>query len=1302
MLKSRIPASALFLLTSLLSFGQDYYFKHVKVEDGLPNNTIFSCSQDKNGFIWIGTKDGLCRFDGHQVRIFEGGYANGRGIAILEDSEGKIWIPTSGGMGCYDPETDELKDAYSTAGTIYNLCEDKRGDIWANTDLQIVRYNKITQETDLYDFKVQQMTQGGLADYKGQIWFSSADGCILKYNQAGDTFDRIEVLGEADKAGGVYPTNIIEGRPGKILIATNTGRLLRFDTVTGNVETLLKDSRNLTINCLLHTSNGNCFVGCLQGLYMYSDFRGFSKVATKSDPHGLSNDNVTCMTEDREGNLWVGTYHGGINMCRNSRNRISQFYSGGPNSITGDIVRTINADTDGNIWVGTEDGGLCRFVLRKRTVEDIAGPNNLKEQNWHSSLLVDGKMWVSTFGNGIYIFDASSGRLTGHKNLPDNRCVYLYKTREGVIYVCTGHGLYQYDSAADSFSPAGNLADVFAHAMCQDSDGTLWVGTFGQGLWYRKMNESAFTRVPDIQSDPKGFQAGIVTSLFEDSNKRLWIATEGHGVCYKDIEKDDGFTSITRAERLPSNIASAVAEDIHGNIWVSTTKGLAQLNPKTARIENIHLDNDNIVGNSYCYSSSYVSPEGRLHFGTFNGMISFNPDQLVDPVVNAPVFITEILSGEGPRATELRSKGKSALSSDIIKVKKRDLSLLTISFAAPCYSNIRTVLYEYNFRHHRKEQRSITSQNQVTYTDLDSGTYTFTVRVLGSQSPNAEKKLILKVIPPVYQSTAAILFYIFAILAMLGTLFVLSRKRFQNQEALQRSEIEAAKQREIYEAKINFFTNITHEIRTPLSLIRMPIEKIIAEKEYTEASKEDILTIEANTSRLLNLVNQLLDIRKIEKREVTPNNSVFDICKLVRKISDYFTPAIKERHIEYTSDIQLRSLSVVSDPDYIEKVLCNLLSNAVKYCENWISLKLEYRKGENRVLVRVSSNGDKITGQDAEKIFEPFYQIRTVNSSLIGSNGTGLGLPYARNLANILGGKLYLETGTNSGYNTFVFELPVTQAAEESEPVAAEPVEENAKNFDTNKHSILVVEDSPEMREYLCKELGKEYNIIDAGNGEEALALMESKKIDLVISDIMMPVMDGCQLCNNIKMNLEYSHIPVILLTAAVGVETRIETLEVGADGYIEKPFSIELLRANISNLFKNREIAYNQFANSPLTHFNSTVVNNIDKEFMDKLHDVVMENISDQSLDIEMLTSLMLTSKSTLYRKVKANIGVNINEYIRICRLKKAAELLASQQYRINEVAYMTGFSSPSYFATSFQKQFQISPSNFVKNLTK
>ena len=439
----------------------------------------------------------------------------------------------------------------------------------------------------------------------------------------------------------------------------------------------------------------------------------------------------------------------------------------------------------------------------------------------------------------------------------------------------------------------------------------------------------------------------------------------------------------------------------------------------------------------------------------------------------------------------------------------------------------------------------------------------------------------------------------------------------------------------------------------------------------------------------------------MEQNEIKLSCLKEDLCEIARKSTRYFEHMAQDQHITLNTEIPDTPLYLMCAKDSIVTIVSNLLSNAVKYGKDIINVKVSASEDNEILYVRVESNGERIPEADKEKIFNIFFQREENKINGRVSQGTGLGLPYARTLANMHNGKLYLDTDIQ-GMNSFVLELPVRQ----EDTLASEPVKPAEKagkeqtGYDSSKHTILLVEDSEEMRDYLADELAEKYNVFAAANGADAMEIIKNEKVDLVVSDIMMPIMDGCELCNHIKNDSDLSHVPVILLTAAIGVEKRIETLEIGADGYIEKPFPIELLMSNISNLFKNREISYKQFMSKPLTHYNSVTASKVDEEYMDKLHDFIMKHISEPDLNIENLTIQLGTSKSSLYRKLKANTGLSINEYIRVCRLKQAAELLSSQKYKINEVAFMTGFSSPSYFATCFQKQFGISPSEFVKNL--
>jgi DNA-binding response OmpR family regulator len=436
----------------------------------------------------------------------------------------------------------------------------------------------------------------------------------------------------------------------------------------------------------------------------------------------------------------------------------------------------------------------------------------------------------------------------------------------------------------------------------------------------------------------------------------------------------------------------------------------------------------------------------------------------------------------------------------------------------------------------------------------------------------------------------------------------------------------------------------------------------------------------------------------MERNEMKLSFIKEDLCTIVKKAISLFEQMAQEQRITMTINIPDNPLEIMCAKDSVLTIITNLLSNAVKYGKEKINVTVECKNGDTAI-VRVDSDGEVIPEFDKERIFQIFFQ-RDVAAK--EGQGTGLGLPYARNLANMHNGKLYLDSNILD-MNSFVLELPVEQT--DSVNIALPPAnpkssERENVEYDNSRHTVLLVEDSEEMREYLADELSEDYNIRTACNGADALEIIRSEKVDIVISDVMMPVMDGCELCNIIKTDSDLSHIPVILLTAVIGNDTRIESLEAGADGYIEKPFPMELLKSNIANLFKNKEISYRQFMNKPLTHYSSVTVNKVDQEYMDKVHDFIMKHIAETDLNIENLTLQLGTSKSSLYRKLKANTGLSINEYIRLCRLKQAAELLSSQKYKINEVAFMTGFSSPSYFATCFQKQFNITPSEFVKNL--
>ena len=842
---------------------------------------------------------------------------------------------------------------------------------------------------------------------------------------------------------------------------------------------------------------------------------------------------------------------------------------------------------------------------------------------------------------------------------------------------------------SDSFAPVHGTDGMDVVNLCEDSTGRIWLGTFGGGITLLDSSYSVITVLePKIR----------VTSLMEDSRHRIWVTTDGDGAFAIDTQnltsyhlaKDNGFS--------PSVTCSA-AEDDEGMIWMSTDNGLVLIDPSDYRIVSTFFMNGENQSMKFIYGAVSPSSTGTVFMGTTSGLLSFTPSKMKSLETDRSIYISSIKGIVGDKVTDLSEDGLSALHTKKIVTSYRDAMSLRIRYSCQNFASPASNQYKYTLSSRNSSVSEVTTERMALFFNVGYGRHVFTVSLVGSDAPESTRSVIIMIRRPFYRSILAIVMMILVMMSLLSALIFNVIRRRRREAMLRRERIEKEKQKELYESKNAFFMNITHEIRTPLSLIKMPLDHMIHTGEY---SRKDLLVIQANTDRLLNLINQLLDIRKFEQNEEKLEFTRYDLCDIVRRTADLFNTMAEDQGVQLNVSLPEGRLEAMCARDSIEKIISNLITNALKYGKDRIDVTLTETVGAEgcaKAVLRVDSNGDPIPERDREKIFGKFVH---------GGKGTGLGLPLARALAEQHEGRLFLdverryEAPSLAGVNSFVFELPLEHPDTISlETTAASQSVDMEQTHNDSRRNVLVVEDNEDFRLYLAESLSKEFNVFTAANGKAAVEKLENRKVDLIISDVMMPVMDGCELCNYVKTTIEYSHIPVLLLTAAVGMETRMATLEVGADGYIEKPFPIELLHATIANLFKNRDIAYQQFSKSPLSHFNGAPTNKVDEELMDRLHAVMLEKMADSSLSINDLSSALNISNSTLFRKIKANTGLNINEYIRLSRLKRAAELLASGKYRVNEVADMVGFASSSYFSSNFQKQFNVSPSTFVKNLS-
>jgi signal transduction histidine kinase/ligand-binding sensor domain-containing protein/CheY-like chemotaxis protein len=1273
-------------------------FRNFSTDDGLPDNSVRAIFQDSDGLIWLCTREGICMYDGLHFKQLEDpscDILDGLAMSLAEDAQHRLWFITTRGIGFHDLTTGETRTVRrSTSGGLVGaagIAVDRNGMVWfANEDI----FYWDPEREVLVDYSPVALFRSNTvaADSNGSVWFLSTSGDLYRFNTINSSFERIR-RGAGERFS---RQDIVSDGAGHILSSAPGGIVLSTDIFT-NATTTLYQTDNGEIRCIVPEPGGRCWLGTDHGIVLVDGDSRRVFTHDRSDPDSIAGEDIWSMLLDRQGNLWAGMFYNGLALHRSPRNLVSRHLgrrSGG--DLPGDMIRPVVAVDDSHILAGAEDGGLALLNLADDTVEDLTfpGPNGapLNVQG----LCLDGNdLWIATFGNGAYRMDFP-GRTIRKNYLSDLSAATIASTRSGDIYLGTTSGLYRYDRTADRFQSCPEFGSSFIHALYEDSRGNLWVGTYGNGLWIGK--DGVYKHIT-LNDKEFGLTSDYITSIREDSRHRLWVLTETGGACFAGLDEiasgNFRFRSLSRRNGLPSSITCCLVEDLDQVLWLTTTHGIVKLDPEDLSIREIYQEEHGGTMNQYSYGSACSTSSGRLFFGSSRGLIGFTPSERSN---RQPLhlFITEI-SANGPNGIySVTEEGKSTLHTQKIRLRYKDISSLTLRYAAPDFQSSRTGLFRTVLEGKRRSIQSYNSSGETTYTDLAPGKYQFRVNGVGARR-DAFRAMDIEIVPPFYRSKLAILLYLLA----LATLLYLAAKQWdffrQLKMTRQVERLQAQTEKELYDAKINFFTNITHEIRTPLSLIKMPLDKIISSGNYTESNRHELLTMQANTDRLLSLTNQLLDLRKMEKMEVKPTFLPHDLAALVRKTCDRFARMAEDQHIQMDISLPETPFMVDCAGEMVDKIVGNLLSNACKYGNGHVRVGLEPLPDGERVRVRVDSDGDRISDYDADQIFEKFYQGRPARQG----KGTGLGLPYARSLAVLHGGSLTLDRSVTD-FNSFVLELPVHQETMVELPTAREKEEseETPAAIDNLLHTVLVVEDDPEMRGYLAKELSEQYNVLVAPNGEDALQLVESQRVDLIVSDIMMPGVDGIALCNRIKSTTEYCHIPVILLTAAVGMETRIDTLEAGADGYIEKPFAIELLLANVANLFKNREIANRQFTQSPLTHFNSMVTGGMDQEFMERLHDTVMKHLAEPDLNIETLTSELGTSKSTLYRKVTANTGLNINEYIRVSRLKKAAEMLSSQKYRISEVAYMTGFSSPSYFATCFQKQFNVSPSAFLKNL--
>ena len=1318
MKKGRIIVLICLFITGVIHC-QDYYFKHFKAEDGLSHNTVLSSIQDKNGFMWFGTKNGLNRFDGSSFRLFQNTpddpkSLQGNYIETLYEFDNALWVGTDNGLYLYNEEEENFELLEGTISkTILDIKNDDEGNLWYIASGSICKFDAIAKQTTIFSVKEDNSSASSIIKTNdNEIWIAATNR-LLHYNKETNSFERI-VLNIEKNIKFPFRINILFNLDDNtILLGTQNHGVLAFDIKekkTKNLISKIKDAiyvRDFALN-----GENELWIATESGIHIYNlrteEYVNLTKNYNNS--YSISDNAVYCLTIDHEGGIWAGTYFGGLNYYSPQYSPFEKFFpKTSENSISGNAVREIHPDKYGNLWIGTEDAGLNKYNPETGFFTNFASKDQggiLSHHNIHGVLPNGDALWVGSFDHGIDVLDIKTNNIIerfntgGANNLIDNFVFSLYQTKAKDIVLVTPSGIQLFNAETKRFFLfEGFPKGIFYTCFFEDNEGGFWAGSYSEGLFFYNPIKKEKRHFVQDKTDPFAISNNHINGIFQDSNKNIWVTTEnglnifdGKKRIQKKYSTKDGF---------PSNAFYSILEENKTALWLTTSSGLVEFNPESDE-KTTYTKVNGLLSDQFNYNSSYKAPDGTMYFGSVNGMISFNPKKFIKNTLSSKVLITELQINNhevlvGAQNSPLK---KSITFLDDLVLKPYE-STFSLDFTTLSFAGSESIEYWYKMEGISNEWISLKKNHKVYFTELPAGDYKFAVKSLNYNGvlSNEFIPLNIKVLPVFWKSKSAYFIYILFCFLFISLAFRFYHKRTVATNNQKIKELSNKKEKEVYQAKIEFFTNISHEIRTPLTLIKSPLDKLIKKVKDIPEIKENLFIMEKNTSRLLDLVNQLLDFRKTEMESLSLTFVETNLSNLIKNTHQRFTEAITDKNIDFELAFEETDVYAYVDAEAIKKILSNLIGNAIKYAKHKIIITL--KTNEEQVLLKIQNDGQLIPAHLHKKIFEPFFRVSEVENQ----TGTGIGLALAHSLTKLHQGDLRLSVEYLK-WNTFILQLPIHQEKEFKMRSKRDVKDEDSTyelksevDSGNNKLKILLVEDSLDLLDFLSKDLNDIYNVFKAINGEEALKIIEKENIQLIITDVMMPIVNGYELCKIVKSSLETSHIPVVFLTAKNALNAKIEGLESGADAYIEKPFSIPHLRVQISNLINNRKNVLSHYTSSPLAHLKSIALTETDETFIKKLDEVIFQNISNADLSVETLSEIMNMSRSTLYRKINEMSDLSPNELIKIARLKKAAELLQKGDYKIYEVAEMVGYNSQTSFGRNFQKQFNMTPTEYINS---
>lgn len=1296
-MRNLLPIFIIFISFIVCGSVHEPRFAHIGLENGLSHATINGIVQDARGYLWIGTPDGLNRYDGYKFDIFTPDSADHYIRTVAADSTGLIWAASARTLTSYDAANERFINHTFPEGINANvLLPVGGGNIVAGTSAGLYIFN-----SDSESFSRMESPSGinvtALALYNNKLYAGTDKGSVYEIGNDGEV--RCLPLDVHDEI------NVFLVDRNRLLIGTEGFGLISYDANTDKGTRIDPDFQAPYVRSLAVDSQHRLWVGTFTGLYLLDAERKkivFNDNAT-SPEGGLSHSSVRRIYIDNDGGIWLGTFFGGLNYYHPNQNQFTTIrkHAHDSSSIADNIAGPMAEDSHGHIWIGTNNGGLNIYDPAKKEFLTIKTGHGLGSDDVKAILIdeTEGNAYIGTHIGGLTIVDADDARRIV-KRYDKVQSVYdILNATHGKLWLATLDGIWLYDKPSNTAKKIINTPSR-ATDLLRDSKGRIWVGGEDGMAVYRENGEDLLM-IPQLPH----FDFHVNNIYQSHDKKYFWIST------YRGLYRYDESTGETAhfdtSDGLPGDIVYATLEDPNGNVWATTNRGLACVKPSDGKIMS-YTKRDGLHNTQFTDKSALRASNGLLYFGGTEGVTFFNPSILEKNLIAAAPFITGLRLFDTPVTPGDDSSllKKSIAETERLTFNHRQ-SNFTIDFTVCDFLSHGENTFQYMLDGLDRQWLTLPAGvRSVTYTNLPDGDYRFRLRAANNDGIFSQKEasIEIRILPPWWATWWAIALW--CLIAIIGGLLVIRYIwRRKSREKLQKAR------EEVNEMKVRFFVNMSHELRTPLTLMLLPVNDLLSTKS-DPVTLQKLNIIRNNTLRISHIVNQLLDYRRAELGMFRLAVAEIDINSLMNSIMESYQSLADKRHISLRLNSTLENPMVMADINYIELIANNLLTNAFKYTPDGGAVTVDLSSEDDLLKISVKDSGCGIPADKLGEIFTRFYQ---VNDS---AGGYGIGLSLVKRLVELHHGSISVESEPGVG-SRFEVRLPMSrrtyQPAEISEsapqadirpkendvilPVDEELTEQTPANADGRK-TILLVDDNADILKYLSAAMSSAFHVLTAANGNKAIDLLGSESIDLVVSDVMMPDMDGVQLCRAIKRNLRTSHIPVILLSAKADVADRLEGLHVGADDYIAKPFNMDELLAKVRNQIRTRDSIIMHYSQNTATIEPSKVAQNpLDEEFLNKAVKVMNEHLDDSQFTTDEFARHMCMSRSNLHLKMKALTGESTNDFVRRVRMQKAVELLKTRRYTVAEVSAMVGYNTPAYFATAFKAFYGRTPSSLLAN---